>query len=225
MDVKETIQKSWKWIWHSDSILSWIIALILIFIVVKFLFFPGLSLVMGTQLPLSGVESSSMNHQIVEDELGKLGLCGQSYTEEQKKHLNFDEYWELCGGWYKKRNILKEDFEKFSFKNGFKKGDIIIAYGRFKPKVGDVIIFQPNPQSIAPRPIIHRIIKIEETDQGLIFQTKGDHNKEQLTVSNNIYRTDETQITQDQIIGKAVLKIPYLGWFKIWATEFFKIFS
>ena len=40
---------------------------------------------------------------------------------------------------------------------------------------------------------------------------------------NNIFNTDETNITKDRIIGKAVLKIPYLGWPKIWLVEGLKL--
>jgi len=105
-------------------------------------------------------------------------------------------------------------------KNGFSKGDIIVVWGRFEPKIGDIIIFQPNPESLAPRPIIHRIVDIEDN----IIQTKGDHNEKQLTKANNLYKTDETKIYQNQIIGKAIFKIPYLGWPKIWLVEFMKFF-
>ena len=75
-ELKQEIKKSWKWIWNSDSIWSWIVALIVIFIIIKFIFFPTLSLIFGTSLPLAGVESSSMDHQIVKDDSGTLNLCG-----------------------------------------------------------------------------------------------------------------------------------------------------
>jgi signal peptidase I len=224
-ELKSKIKKSWNWIWNSDSIWSWIVALILIFLIVKFIFFPTLSLIFGTSLPLAGVESSSMEHQIIKDDSGVLSLCGEIYSKEQKKeirHIDFDKYWDMCGDWYiDNKHITKPVFEKFSMKNGFSKGDIIIVWGRFTPKIGDIIIFKPNSDSTAPRPIIHRIVEINE--QGII-QTKGDHNKEQLTSSNNLYQTDETNIKKEQIIGKAIFKIPYLGWIKIWFTELINIF-
>jgi len=224
-ELKSKIKKTWNWIWNSDSILSWIVALILIFLIVKFIFFPTLSLIFGTSLPLAGVESSSMDHQIVKEDSGILTLCGEIYSEEQKKeinHINFNEYWNRCGNWYvNNKHITKPIFEKFLMKNGFKKGDIIIVWGRFTPKLGDIIIFKPNSGSRAPRPIIHRIVEINEQR---IIQTKGDHNKEQLTALNNFYQTDETNIKEEQIIGKAIFKIPYLGWIKIWFTELINIF-
>jgi len=214
-EIKDTIKKSWRWIWDSDSFLSWIVALVLIFIIVKYIFFPSLSLITGTSLPLAGVESSSMDHQIVEDDYGRLTLCGEAYSQTQKHSINFDEYWQTCGEWYETRNITKDIFSEFTLKNGFRKGDIIIVWGRFEPKLGDIIIFKANAESSAPRPIIHRIIKIENG----IIETKGDHNSDQLVATNNIYQTDETSITKDQLMGKAVFKIPYLGYVKIWTTE------
>ncbi len=215
------IKKAWKWIWQSDSILSWVVALAVIYIIVKFIFFPGLSLILGSSLPLAGVESSSMEHQIVKDNYGVLSLCNNVYNSQNKKSLNFSEYWENCGDWYEQRNISKQTFSTFPLKNGFSKGDVIIVWGRFKPKLGEIIIFKPNPDSTAPRPIIHRIVNINENG---IIQTKGDHNKKQLTKDNNIYKTDETNIKQEQIIGKAVIRIPFLGYPKIWAIEIINAF-
>ena len=79
------IKKAWNWIWKSNSIWSWIIALAIIYIFIKFIFFPGLSLITGTILPLAGVESSSMDHQIVKDDFGFLSLCGNIYTKSEKE--------------------------------------------------------------------------------------------------------------------------------------------
>ena len=213
--IKENVKKAWNWVWNSNSVWSWLVALLIIFIVVKFIFFPTLSLIMGTSLPLAGVESSSMDHQIVKDQGDSLTLCGNTYTKENKEYVNFNKYWEVCGTWYENQNLTKETFSEFPLKNGFKKGDVIIVYGRFTPELGDIIIFKPNPQSTAPRPIIHRIIKINEDGS---YQTKGDHNEIQLTGSNR-YGTDETKITQEQVVGKAVIKIPFLAWPKIWFTD------
>jgi len=134
--------------------------------------------------------------------------------------MEINEYWNICGKWYEDNGITKEKFSQFQLKNGFKKGDIVIVWGRFKPKVGDIIIFKPNEDSLAPRPIVHRIVRIQDG----VIETKGDHNEEQLHKENNIFRTDETNITEDQVIGKVIFKVPYLGWFKIWFVELLKLF-
>ncbi len=214
-ESKEVVKKSWDWIWNSDSIWSWFIALGLIFLFVKFIFFPTLSLLTGSSLPLAGVESSSMDHRITKNSIEKLELCGNQYSK--KEHINFNEYWDICGEWYEKKDISKEMFSDFTLRNGFSKGDIIIVWGRFEPKIGDIIIFKPNQESKAPRPIIHRIVKINADKT---YQTKGDHNSDQLQGLPQHNYTDETTISKDQIIGKAIFKIPFLGWIKIWLTEF-----
>ncbi|MBR9704967.1 hypothetical protein GOV12_06140 [Candidatus Pacearchaeota archaeon] len=225
------LKKAWDWIWNSDSIFSWIIALIIIFVVIKFIFFPVLSLIMGTVLPLAGVESSSMDHSSVKycNKYNNKGecikrssdyeICGKNF--DKKINMNLDKYWETCGDWYDDNGIDKDEFNDFSMKNGFAKGDIIIVWGRFKPKVGDIIIFKPNKDSFAPRPIIHRITKINLDGT---YQTKGDHNEKQLMKNNNIFNTDETNIKGEDIVGKAIFKVPYLGWVKIAFVELINFF-
>ena len=79
----------------------------------------------------------------------------------------------------------------------------MIVYGRFQPQVGDVIIFEANTE----HPIIHRIISIEDG----VIETKGDNNQGQLPV--------ETNIQEDALIGKAVIRIPKLGWIKLAFVE------
>ena len=223
-EIISKVKKAWHWIWHSDSWLSWVVALIIIYVAVKFIFFPGLSLIFGSSLPLAAVESSSMDHRIISDDYSRLTLCNDIYSETEKKQIgsvNFDKYWNTCGSWYEDKNISKEQFSKFTLSSGFSKGDVIIVWGRFTPKIGDIIIFAPNSDSTAPRPIIHRIIKINDDGS---FQTKGDHNGQQLTSSNNTPKVDETHISKNQIIGKAIIKIPFLGWPKIWLTDFINAF-
>jgi hypothetical protein len=229
-EILYKIKKSWDWIWNSDSILSWLIALVLIFVIIKYIFFPGLSLIMGTSLPLAGVESSSMDHQSLKycEKYNSNGRCIQTSSVyevcgnifDKKDYLNIDEYWDTCGEWYEEHDLTKSEFKGFTLKNGFSKGDIIIVWGRFTPKIGDIIIFKPNKESLAPRPIIHRIVVINPDGS---YQTKGDHNEKQLVSDNNIYNTDETKITQEQIVGKAIFKIPYLGWIKIGLVEFINL--
>jgi signal peptidase I len=214
--MKDSIKKAWHWIWHSDSILSWFVALIIIFVFVKYIFFPVLGFAFASELPLAGVESSSMEHQLT-SQGSQFSLCGKSF--QQKNYITFNEYWSTCGEWYENRDISKEKFESFPLHSGFSKGDILMVLGWIEPKVGDIIVFKPNPESSAPRPIVHRIVSIENE----VIQTKGDHNEAQLTIQHNILRTDETAISYDQVIGTVVLRIPALGWIKIWILDFTRL--
>jgi signal peptidase I len=186
-EARELWKKFWFLLWKDDSFKGWIFSLVILFIFIKFIFFPGLSLVTGTSLPLAIVESCSMYHK------GNL-------------FANFDSWWERHDEKYSKFTINELDFQDFILKNGFNKGDIlfIIRANPEKLQEGDIIIFNANQKN----PIIHRIIDIRENGEERIFSTIGDNNKGQLSFENSV--------TEDMIVGKAVLRVaPYLGWIKL----------
>ncbi len=108
------------------------------------------------------------------------------------------------GDWYETRDISITEAKSWPLRTGFDKGDIMVVYGRFKPQVGDVIIFNANTQ----HPIIHRIVNIKEDGA---LETKGDNNNAQLPIEKNI--------SENAIIGKAVFRIPKLGWLKLIFVE------
>ncbi len=110
---------------------------------------------------------------------------------------SFNSWWDSNSAWYQSKKIEKENFTSFGFTSGLNKGDIIIVWGHSNYKIGDITIF--NSQT--PNPIIHRIVSLNP------IETKGDHNSGQLPI--------ETNIQQEQIIGKAVAKIPIIGWLKL----------
>lgn len=187
MRFKEFLNKFWNIVWKDDSIKGWIISLVFIFIIIKLIFFPTLSLVTGTKMPLVIVESCSMYHQ------------GDPFS-------NTNTWWETHDMKYFLMKISKNVWENFSLKNGFNKGDIIFVTG-IKPqnvKIGDVIIFRANYQN----PIIHRVMNITKINGEYYFQTMGDNNNGQLEIEKNI--------SQNQIIGQArAVILPYLGWAKL----------
>jgi len=214
--MKIDIKQIWNFIWHDDSAASWIVNVILAFVIIKFLVFPGMSFALGTSHPIVAVVSGSMEHDITKEYRyfgnpitgpkqwsGQYFLCDQKFSED--KHVNFDGYWEICGPWYEKNSISQEMFDEFKMSNGFNKGDLIILHTKENAEVGDVLVFWGTRSD----PIIHRIVEV--TDDGYI--TKGDHNS----------REDGT-VNPDNVIGKALFRVPYLGWIKIWFVQFISIF-
>ncbi|MFH1592476.1 MAG: signal peptidase I [Candidatus Woesearchaeota archaeon] len=117
----------------------------------------------------------------------------------EHNNFEFDDWWSQKGSWYIDNGISKEGFRDFSFKNGFSKGDIMVLRGSKELKVGDVVVFNRDGNS---PPIIHRLVKTNS-----FLQTKGDNN--------NAIHDFESNIPKENIIGKAVLRIPYLGYVKI----------
>jgi len=209
--IKEGLKKTWDFLWNDNSWQSWVVSIIVAFIVIKFLLLPGIGLIFGTKLPIVAVVSGSMEHRIVEDQFGIKNMCGKKYSEIDL-FIGFDDFWNECGQWYENEGISKQKFETFSFKNGFNKGDIMFLQG-VKPekvKIGDVIVFQSRQR---PEPIIHRAVKIEYINGSYNYQTKGDHN--------GISGPVDMNIGEDQLYGKAWFKIPFLGYVKIIAADIF----
>jgi len=187
-------QKFWFVVWKDDSFRGWLLSLLFIFIVIKFIFFPFLNLVTGTTLPLAIVESCSMYH-------------------DKNIFNDFDDWWFNHQEKYSEFDLTMNTFENSKFKKGFTKGDVlfIIGTGPEKLNIGDVIIFNGNERN----PIIHRIMTIQQDPitQKYIFSTIGDNNNGQLIVEKNI--------SEDQIVGKAVARIaPYIGWGKLVFFEY-----
>ncbi len=181
------LKKLWHFIWYDDSFASWLVNLLLAFILVKFIIYPGLGLLLGTSFPLVAVVSGSMEHN----------------------GLDFDAWWETQGDWYEEQGITKELFTEYAFTNGFNKGDIMFLKGVAPKsiKMGDVLVYETSLHS---NPIIHRVVALE----GEAFITKGDNN-----------HREDTAVTAAQVArtGKAVFRLPLLGWVKIWFVDLFNL--
>jgi signal peptidase I len=185
MEIKENLKKFWEFL-KADTWQSWLVSLVLIGVIIKFIIFPILTLLTGSPLPLVVVESCSMYHE-----------------------SSFDSWWQQNEAYYSNFNISKSEFENYPLKNGLNKGDIMFVWGKSKEyQNGDILIFQPTNGGT---PVIHRIIYTSPE-----IGTKGDHNTAQLNSLNNAQEIDETSIKQSQTIGKANIKIiPLIGWVKL----------
>jgi signal peptidase I len=186
-EEKTTWQKIWHFLWYEDSVASWVVSIALAFILIKFILYPGLGLVFGTQFPVVAVVSNSMEHD-----------------------GSYEEWWMSQEDLYLPYNITKQEFRTYTMSNGFDKGDIIILVGEDAADLerGDIIVYWGGKEY----PIIHRIIAIHDADASRYFETKGDHNRGQII---NPPFLDERHVREDQLVGKAVLRVPYLGWVKI----------
>ncbi len=190
--LKRLLKRVWHFIWEEDSWASWIVNVILAFVIIKFIIYPGLGFALGTGFPIVAVISSSMEHD-----------------------GSFDSWWSQQAPWYEENDITKDDFTAFPFRNGFDKGDIMVLVGVEPEKVarGQVIVFQ---STIRPDPIIHRVVHIRGEDS-YRFQTKGDHNGQSYPF--------EQDIPEEVLLGKAVFRVPFLGYIKIWFVELLRLLN
>ena len=120
-EFKKLLKKTWHFIWEDNSIWSWIANVIIAFILIKFIVYPGLGLLLSTSHPVVAVVSSSMEHKTVLSCVNgncaekQHTMCDKVYGE--KKSFGLDDYWEECGKWYMDNTqIDKNKFLKFSFR-------------------------------------------------------------------------------------------------------------
>ena len=102
-------------------------------------------------------------------------------------------------------NYSRATVDSWPLKGGFRMGDVLVVKGvqEDEIEVGYVIVYNRKPFGAAPPdsfkvPIVHRVVQVEG---GML--TKGDHNP----------GVDPWGISK--IRGKAVLRIPLLGWPKV----------
>ncbi|MEM7825343.1 MAG: signal peptidase I [Candidatus Aenigmatarchaeota archaeon] len=117
----------------------------------------------------------------------------------------------------KKFGYNRSYVESWPIPNGFDVGDLPIIQGSEDYNVGDVIVFSVPCEN---SPIIHRIIYINEDGT---FQTKGDHNPDQISkcCDRNLCYTEKS-ISKEQIHGKVIFIIPKLGYFKVVISQIFE---
>ena len=180
--MKKLLGAVWHFVWEDNSILSWIVNVVLAFVLIKFLVYPGLGFVFDTESPVVAVVSRSMEHE-----------------------GDFDTWFKAKEAQYGSLNITRQQFLAFPMPNGFSKGDLMLLRGSSpeKLKVGDIIVFKGGEKD----PVIHRIVTKTKLGEQHIFATMGDNNNNQLTYEKNI--------TEERIVGKAILKVPFLGYVKI----------
>jgi len=192
-DWKRILKKTWRFIWEDDSWESWVVNVILAFVLIKFIVYPALGFMLGTSFPIVAVVSGSMEHE----------------------QGNFDDWWvqqsccssscqrkEVQGQLYESINLSKNQFKSFDYSNGFNTGDIMLLRNADEVNVGEIIVFWSPTSS---DPIIHRVVK-KDMETGT-YTTKGDHNC--------WIDPHETGIEQERVLGKALLRIPLLGYVKL----------
>jgi hypothetical protein len=174
MDIKKTLKRIYVFLWEEDSPQSYIAFIIISYLLLKFVVYPGFLFVMGWQDVVS-VLSSSMTHS---------GDINATYY-----------------AWLDSRDI---NYTGFPFPDGLEPGDAVVVR-RVSPgqiNVGDVIVYVPYKYT--NESIIHRVVSKDVFGGKYYFTTKGD--------ANSGIGIFEINITDENIIGKAILSVPFLGY-------------
>jgi hypothetical protein len=176
-----------------------------VYLILGFAIAYSFNLIMGmalnTTTPVVAVYSCSMEHNTYNNwwqncNLAPTEVCGKNVGDLDT--MNFDDYWKLCGSWYESNGISKDQFKDFPFNSGLEVGDMIVVMNTGTVNTGDIIIFSSD---IRKFPIIHRVVNASS------LETKGDNNGA------------PDSIGQKKVLGKAVFRVPMLGWVKILFTQ------
>lgn len=147
-DPKENIiKKIYNFLWVSESPTSYIAFVIIAFIVLRFIAFPGFLMVTGYS-DVAAVVSGSMIH-------------------------NSDQFFHNHDSWLEFNGFTKEELSEWPYQNGLDVGDVIFVKSveAEEINVGDVILFNsPRGQ------IIHRVVFVNKINDEYFFTTKGDAN-------------------------------------------------
>ncbi len=154
-----------------------------------------------TTIPIVSVVSDSMKH----DE-----KTGSSYYEYLITKFSY----------------TRTFIDTWPLKNGFVRGDLLTVTGANTSTldVGDVIVYNlKNSESIdcdrfekalkeqGIDKVVHRIIRKFTENGEIYFMTKGDHN----------FQMDPCRIQNKEIEGKAIFKLPLVGYLKLIPAKIF----
>lgn len=87
-----------------------------------------------------------------------------------------------------------------SMEPAIKTGSIVLTKPISDYKIGDIITFGPTTKTTPPT--THRIAEIKVVGGEPVYTTKGDANNS----------VDSREIKKSDIIGKTIIKVPYLGY-------------
>jgi signal peptidase I len=144
--VKDCLKKAYNFLWKEESLMSYAVFIIIAFVVLRFVAFPGMLMLTGYS-DIAAVVSTSMQHT---------DLTNHTFNE----WLNF-------------HNFSTEEVAKWPYLDGLNVGDVIavknVSAEDIKP--GDVILFYSDNVQV-----IHRVMYVKESNNVFYYTTKGDAN-------------------------------------------------
>lgn len=87
-----------------------------------------------------------------------------------------------------------------SMEPAIKTGSVVVVKPADSYQKGDIITFEDRETKTTS--VTHRIVEVKEKDGNKFFVTKGDAND----------APDSNEVSQDQIVGKTLFSIPYIGY-------------
>lgn len=107
-----------------------------------------------------------------------------------------------------------------SMEPAFYRGDLLFLtnYQEDKIEAGEIVVFKIEGREI---PIVHRVIKLHESESGKIkFLTKGDNNE---VDDRGLYKPGQLWVEPQHVVGRARGFVPYVGMVTILMNDYPKL--
>ncbi|KAL9985555.1 hypothetical protein ACROYT_G007976 [Oculina patagonica] len=103
-----------------------------------------------------------------------------------------------------------------SMEPAFQRGDLLFLTNKEDPiRVGEIVVFKVEGREI---PIVHRVLKIHEKEDGSIkFLTKGDNNS---VDDRGLYAPGQLWLERKDVVGRARGFVPYVGMVTILMNDY-----
>ncbi|RMX38023.1 hypothetical protein pdam_00012294, partial [Pocillopora damicornis] len=103
-----------------------------------------------------------------------------------------------------------------SMEPAFQRGDLLFLTNKEDPiRVGEIVVFKVEGREI---PIVHRVLKIHEKEDGAIkFLTKGDNNS---VDDRGLYAPGQLWLEKKDVVGRARGFVPYVGMVTILMNDY-----
>jgi len=144
--VKNYLKKIYHFLWKEESLLSYVVFIVLAFVLLRFVVFPAALYVTG-YADIAAVVSTSMQHS---------NLTNHTFNE-----------------WLRFNNFSEEAVATWPYLEGLDLGDVI-GVKSTPPgdiKVGDIILFYSDGVQV-----IHRVVSVKQVGNDYFYTTKGDAN-------------------------------------------------
>ncbi|XP_043350195.1 signal peptidase complex catalytic subunit SEC11A isoform X3 [Dermochelys coriacea] len=122
--------------------------------------------------------------------------------------IEFQQHWLKDGLAEKYSFIYCLNVQYLLMEPAFYRGDLLFLTNRIEDpiRVGEIVVFRIEGREI---PIVHRVLKIHEKQNGDIkFLTKGDNNS---VDDRGLYKQGQHWLEKKDVVGRARGFVPYIG--------------
>lgn len=245
-DLKQQLKRAWHFLWYEESWQAWLVNVVVAFVLIKFVIYPLAGALLGTSLPVVAVVSGSMQHDAqqgimcgehVEEQTSWWEACGEFYEQRGITQNTFAQYPFSDG--FRKGDIM---VVRGADPAQVEPGDVLVYQANKQyPIIHRVIDVREENGAVKyttkgdhnPAPISEYALANGNHYYRCYRASGGTYVGAPCGIGEPVTAQtpgalailDETNISEQQVIGRAAARIPWLGYVKIWFVELLSSFA